>query len=66
MNEVLQIATLNSAKSIARDSIYGSLEVGKKAHMILFEKNPLENPLHLIAEKTIIKDGAVWNKKSIP
>lgn len=66
MNEVLQIATLNSAKSIERDSIYGSLEVGKKAHMILFEKSPLENPLHLIAEKTIIKDGAVWNKKSIP
>lgn len=60
MNEVLKIASLNSAKSIDMDKSYGSIEVGKKAHLILFDENPLVNPLNLLSKKTLIKDGIVW------
>ena len=60
MNEVLKIASLNSAKSINLSQSYGSIEVGKKAHLLLFDKDPLTNPLHLLSNKTIIKDGVVW------
>ena len=60
MNEVLKIASLNSARSINMDESYGSIEVGKKAHLILFDENPLINPLNLLSKKTVIKDGAIW------
>jgi hypothetical protein len=60
MNEVLKIASLNSAKSLNKSKSYGSIEVGKKAHLILFDKSPLTNPLNLLSKKTVIKDGIVW------
>ena len=62
MNEVLKIASLNSAKSIDMGKSYGSIEVGKKAHLIIFDENPLINPLNLLSKKTIIKDGSIWEK----
>ena len=61
MNEVLKIASLNSAKSINMNKNYGSIEIGKKAHLILFDENPLINPINLLSNKTVIKDGVVWN-----
>ena len=62
MNEVLKIASLNSAKTLNKSRSYGSIEVGKKAHLILFDKSPLTNPLNLLSKKTVIKDGIVWVK----
>ena len=61
MKEVLKIASLNSARSINLGKVYGSVEVGKKAHLLLFDKDPLTNPIHLLSHKTIIKDGVIWN-----
>lgn len=63
MPDVLVIATLNSAKSVAVDSVFGSLDVGKKANLVLFEKNPLHDPQNLLLMKTVIKDGVVWKNK---
>jgi imidazolonepropionase-like amidohydrolase len=60
MNDVFKIATINSAKSINMETTYGSIEVGKKAHLILFDQSPLINSLNLLSRKTIIKDGVVW------
>jgi hypothetical protein len=60
MPDVLTIATLNSATSIAVDTICGSIEAGKKANLILFEKNPFDDPKNLLSMKTVIKDGIVW------
>ena len=60
IQEVFKIATINSATSIGLESRYGSIEVGKKAHLILFDKNPLEDPINLLENKMIIKDGIIW------
>jgi imidazolonepropionase-like amidohydrolase len=59
MTTVLQIGTLNSARAIGREDLYGSIEPGKRADLLIFDKNPLTDPASLLANKTIIKDGVV-------
>jgi len=66
MEDVLQIATLNGYESMNLDTDYGTIEVGKRADLLLFEKDPFENAQHVLSEKTIIKDGQLFSmKKSI-
>ena len=57
---VFRIATLDTAQDIGHGSEYGSIEVGKRADLILFDANPLNNPGDLLGTKTVIKDGVVW------
>jgi hypothetical protein len=58
---VFKIATLDSAEDIGHGAQYGSIEQGKRADLILFDGNPIQNPHDLLAGKTIIKDGVVWS-----
>jgi hypothetical protein len=60
MRRVFAMATLNNARAIGREKMYGSIDKGKKADLLIFETNPLQNPNGLIGEKTIIKDGKVF------
>ena len=62
MNDVFKIATINSARSIHMEKSYGSIEVGKKANMVLFDKSPLIDSQNLLSNKTIIKDGILWSQ----
>jgi hypothetical protein len=61
MTAVFKAATLNGAQDIGQGALYGSIEVGKRANLILFEHNPLEDSSHLLGPKTVIKDGVVWS-----
>jgi imidazolonepropionase-like amidohydrolase len=61
MTAVFKVATLNGAQDIGQGPLYGSIEVGKRADLILFEHNPLEDPRNLLGTKTIVKDGVVWS-----
>ncbi len=66
MEDVLQIATLNGYESMRLDDHRGSIEIGKKADLVLFDKNPFDDYKNILSDKTIIKDGQVFNlKKSI-
>ncbi len=66
MNEVLQIATLNGYESMRLDKHRGSIEIGKKADLVLFDKNPFDDYNNILSDKTIIKDGRVFHlKKSL-
>lgn len=60
MPAVLQIATINGARTMGVADEIGSIEPGKKANLIIFDLNPLENSRHLLSGKTVIKDGEVW------
>lgn len=57
--DIFEIASYNGAKAIGIGNETGSLDVGKKANLIIWKKNPFENPLHFISEKIIIKDGVI-------
>jgi predicted amidohydrolase YtcJ len=59
MRDVFRIATLDSAQGIGHGTEYGSVEVGKRANLILFEGDPLGQPFDLLRGKTVIKDGVV-------
>jgi len=61
MNEVINIATVNSARAAGLDGEGGAIDPGKKANLLIFENSPLEDPKNLLSGKTVIKDGIVWN-----
>jgi imidazolonepropionase-like amidohydrolase len=60
MAGVFKIATLNSAQDIGQGALYGSIEVGKRADLVVFERNPLEDSRNLLGPKIVVKDGVVW------
>ena len=55
--EALQTATYNNALSLRIQDEYGSIAIGKKADLIVLEKNPLEDLEHLRSLEYVIKDG---------
>jgi imidazolonepropionase-like amidohydrolase len=57
--EILQISTLNGARAMGIEQAVGSLDKGKKAHMIIWESSPLVDPKYFSSAKTVIKDGRV-------
>ena len=59
MAQVLGIATLGGARVLEREADYGTVEAGKKAQLVIFDRDPLEEPEAVLAGKTVIKDGAV-------
>lgn len=61
MPAVFRIATLDTARDIGYESVYGSIEVGKRAHFVLFDGDPLNRPMDLLGKKTVVKDGLVWS-----
>ena len=63
MAEVLGIATLGGARAMERESDYGTIEAGRKAHLVIFDTNPLGNPNAILSTKTVIKDGVVVSSK---
>jgi imidazolonepropionase-like amidohydrolase len=60
MKDTLQIATLNGARAIGLEDKYGRVEPGKRAHLVLFDDSPLEDPNALLGSKTVIKDGVIY------
>jgi imidazolonepropionase-like amidohydrolase len=65
MADVLRIGTLGSARVIELSDIYGTIEPGKRAHFVLFDRNPLDDPPALLGGKTVIKDGVVYEGAGI-
>lgn len=59
MAEVLRIATLGSAEAIGVEGEVGAVEPGMKAHLVIFDEDPLVDPRAILGPKTVIKDGVV-------
>lgn len=62
IKDILQIATINGAKAMDLDHLYGSIHVGKKANLVIFEKSPFDDYRNFLSGKIIIKDGEVYNR----
>lgn len=60
MADVFRIATLNGAQGLGRDSLFGTVEPGRRANLVLWDGDPLADPRALLGGRTTVKDGAVW------
>lgn len=60
ISEILQIATLNGAVALGQENQYGSIEKGKKANLLIWNKSPFDDYKNFLSDKTIIKDGVVF------
>jgi imidazolonepropionase-like amidohydrolase len=57
---IFKIATYNGAKALGIDDKVGSVEAGKKANLILWEKDPFEDFRYFNAGMKVIKDGSLY------
>jgi len=59
--EVIQAATIVNAEMIGEAHSIGSIEVGKKANLLILEKNPVEDINYLKDLEVVIKNGQLFN-----
>ena len=57
---ILQISTINGATALGLDTKYGSIEKGKKADILVWDKSPFDDYKNFLSNKTIIKDGVIF------
>lgn len=63
MENCFQIATINTARVIGQEEKYGSISIGKRANLVMFDENPLENPENILKGKMVVKDGVIYQNK---
>ena len=57
MAEVFRVATLGGAEAIGIANTTGTIEPGRRANLVIWSANPLDDPQNLWAGLTVIKDG---------
>ncbi len=62
--EALQAATIVPAKVMKRDKETGTIEVGKRADIAIFDSNPLENISNIRSVSAVVSRGYYY--KSVP
>lgn len=62
---LLQSATINAAKGFGKDALYGSVEKGKIADLLLLDKNPLEDITALSSITTIYHRGVAMSTDTL-
>jgi imidazolonepropionase-like amidohydrolase len=63
IGDIIKICTINGAEALGIEKKFGSIEKGKKANLVIYEKNPFDDYRNFSAERTVIKDGVVYKKK---
>jgi imidazolonepropionase-like amidohydrolase len=56
---ILQISTINGATALGMEDKYGSIEKGKQANLVIYEKSPFDNYRNFLSKRTVIKSGKV-------
>ncbi|MEX0298352.1 MAG: amidohydrolase family protein, partial [Kordiimonas sp.] len=65
VKDVLKLATIGSAKHIGQGEALGTVEVGKKAHLILVDGDPTENITNLRNLSLVIKGQTYFKPKEM-
>jgi imidazolonepropionase-like amidohydrolase len=64
--EMLRAATRNIAIAYGKQKELGTLEVGKRADLLILDENPLEKAENYRSIHLIMKDGAVVDRAALP
>ena len=59
--EIIRAATIINAEMIGETHRIGSIEVGKRANLLLLNKNPIEDINYLKHPEVVIKNGRIYN-----
>jgi imidazolonepropionase-like amidohydrolase len=63
--QIIQASTINGAKVLNKESEFGAVSVGKKANLILLDKNPIENLENITKINLIINKGKVFKPEDL-
>lgn len=63
--QVLQAATIGAARVVNADAELGSIEVGKKADLVLVEGDPTKNISDIRRTRLVIKDGVLYKSANV-
>ncbi len=63
--DILTASTINGAKVLSQENLFGSIEVGKKANLILLNANPVDSIEHVVNIHRVINMGEVFDPNEI-
>ena len=63
--QILAASTINGAIILDKQNEFGSINIGKKANLILLDENPVENLENLTKISKVINKGVVFNPKDL-
>lgn len=58
-SQILKMSTLSGAEAMEIQSTHGSIEKGKRADLVIFERSPFISPKNFLGPRTVIKDGKI-------
>lgn len=61
--EVIKTATINAAHCLHRENELGTIEIGKRANMIITDTNPLDDLKTIFHHAGVIKDGVYYTRE---
>ena len=65
MWQLLQASTINGAKAVGKEKVFGSIQVGKNAELLLLNANPLDSISNWRKIETIFKGSAILKPDSL-
>jgi imidazolonepropionase-like amidohydrolase len=63
--DVLRAATVEAARCLRKDDIFGTIAPGKRADLLLLDRNPLEDIRNIYATAGVMVRGRWFDKKQI-
>ncbi|NND80017.1 MAG: amidohydrolase family protein, partial [Maribacter sp.] len=62
---IIQASTINGAKVFDKESEFGTVDIGKKANLVLLDANPIEDIENVTKINTIFNKGAIYTPDAL-